>query len=133
MEARGQDPVTYAALKGLSHYPCLRKIDALVNRGPRTVDNDGETPIHPAAKVWAAQSGIVLTAYTDRPGIQFYTGNYIPNGLQGKEGAVYNRRQALCLETQAFPDAPHHASFPSTVLKAGKEWVSRTLYRFGVE
>jgi aldose 1-epimerase len=97
------------------------------------VDSDGENPFRPAAMVWAPESGIVLTAYTDRPGVQFYTGNYIPDGLRGKEGAVYNRRQGLCLETQAFPDAPNHRSFPSTVLKAGREWVSRTLYRFSIE
>ena len=97
------------------------------------VDSDGENPFRPAAQVWAAGSGITLTAYTDRPGVQFYTGNYIPDGLRGKGGAIYNRRQGLCLETQAFPDAPNHPSFPSTVLKAGKEWVSRTLYRFGVD
>ena len=97
------------------------------------IDSDGENPFRPAAKVWAAESGIVLTAYTDRPGLQFYTGNYIPDGLPGKAGAVYKRRQGLCLETQAYPDAPNHRSFPSTVLPAGREWVSRTLYRFGVE
>ena len=97
------------------------------------LDSDGENPFRPAAQVWAAGSGIVMTAYTDRPGLQFYTGNYIPDGLPGKDGALYKRRQGLCLETQAFPDAPNHRSFPSTVLKAGKEWVSRTLYRFSIE
>ena len=95
------------------------------------IDDDGENLFRAAAKVWAAKSGVVMTVYTDRPGVQFYTGNYIPEGLKGKEGAVYHRRQGLCLETQAFPDAPNHRSFPSTVLRAGKEWVSRTLYRFG--
>ncbi len=93
----------------------------------------GEEAFRPAAQVWAAESGIRMTVYTDRPGIQFYTGNYIPEGLPGKEGAVYHPRQGLCLETQGFPDAPNHPGFPSTVLKAGKEWTSRTLYRFGVE
>ena len=96
------------------------------------VDSDGENPFRPAAQVWAAESGIRMTVYTDRPGVQFYTGNYIPDGLPGKEGAVYKRRQGLCLETQAFPDALNHPSFPSTALRAGKEWVSRTLYRFGL-
>ena len=97
------------------------------------VDRDGENRFPIAARVWAAKSGISLQVRTDRPGVQFYTGNYIPDGLRGKAGAVYDRRQGLCLETQAFPDAPNHRSFPSTVLKAGREWVSRTLYRFGVE
>ena len=92
-----------------------------------------DEPMRMAAQVWAAGSGITMQVWTDRPGIQFYTGNYIPDGLRGKDGAVYRRRQGLCLETQAFPDAQNHGSFPSTVLKAGKEWQSRTLFRFGIE
>ena len=92
-----------------------------------------EEAFRPAAEVWAARSGIKLTVRTDRPGVQFYTGNYIPAGLAGKDGAVYGRRQALCLETQGFPDAPNHQSFPSVTLRAGQEWTSRTLYQFTVE
>ena len=95
------------------------------------VIDPGEAPFRAAAKLWAAKSGVVMTVYTDRPGIQFYSGNYIPAGLRGKDGAVYQKRQGLCLETQAFPDAPNHSSFPSTVLRAGKEWMSRTMYQFG--
>ena len=95
------------------------------------VIDPGEAPFRAAAKLWAAKSGVVMTVYTDRPGIQFYSGNYIPAGLRGKDGAVYQKRQGLCLETQAFPDAPNHSSFPSTVLRAGKEWLSRTMYQFG--
>lgn len=93
----------------------------------------GEEGFRPAAEVWGARSGVKLTVYTDRPGLQFYTGNYIPAGLRGKDGAVYGRRQGLCLETQGFPDAPHHKSFPPITLRAGREWQSRTLFRFGVE
>lgn len=92
-----------------------------------------ETSLRPAAQVWAARSGLSLTVYTDRPGVQFYTGNYIPAGLRGKDGAVYGPRQGLCLETQGFPDAPNHSSFPPIALRAGREWVSRTLFRFAVE
>ena len=97
------------------------------------VDRDGENRFPIAAWVWAAKSGISLQVRTDRPGVQFYTGNYIPDGLRGKGGAVYGPRQGLCLETQAFPDALNHPSFPSTVLRAGNEWVSRTLYRFDTD
>ena len=93
----------------------------------------GEEALRPAAKLWAPHSGITLELWTDRPALQFYTGNYIPEGLAGKDGAVYRRRQGLCLETQAFPDALNHSSFPSTVLKAGKEWQSRSVFRFGIE
>ena len=93
----------------------------------------GVEPFRAAAKVWGAKLGIVMTVYTDRPGVQFYTGNFLPEGLRGKDGAVYHRRQGLCLETQAFPDAPNHSSFPPTVLRAEKEWQSRTVYQFSLE
>ncbi len=94
------------------------------------VNADEGMGFRPAALVKAPGSGISMTVMTDRPGVQFYTGNYIPEGLKGKEGAVYHRRQGLCLETQAFPDAPHHASFPSILLRAGREWHSRTAFVF---
>lgn len=93
--------------------------------------NDEGMGFRPAALVRGAKRGIRMAVYTDRPCVQFYTGNYIPNGLKGKDGAFYHRRQGLCLETQAFPDAPNHTSFPSILLPAGKAWQSRTEYRFG--
>ena len=92
-----------------------------------------DEPFRRVAQVWAARSGIRMEVWTDRPGIQFYSGNYIPAGLKGKDGAVYGPRSGLCLETQAWPDAPNHPDFPATLLRAGKEWQSRTLYRFSVE
>lgn len=85
----------------------------------------------PAALVRGGKRGIRMSVYTDRPCVQFYTGNYIPDGLTGKGGAIYHRRQGLCLETQGFPDAPNHVSFPPVTLHAGKAWQSRTEYRFG--
>lgn len=96
------------------------------------IDADAES-FRAAAELWGARSGIKLTVYTDRPGVQFYTGNYIPTGLRGKGGAVYGPRQGLCLETQGFPDAPNHESFPPITLRAGREWISRTLFKFSVQ
>ncbi|MBR7009675.1 MAG: galactose mutarotase [Oscillospiraceae bacterium] len=96
------------------------------------IDADAEG-FRAAAEVWGARSGIKLAVYTDRPGVQFYTGNYIPAGLRGKDGAVYGPRQGLCLETQGFPDAPNHESFPPIALRAGREWISRTLFKFSVQ
>lgn len=93
--------------------------------------NDEGMGFRPAALVRSADSGIRMSVYTDRPCIQLYTGNYIPEGLAGKDGAVYHRRQGLALETQGFPDAPNHPSFPPITLRAGKVWQSRTEYRFG--
>ncbi len=96
------------------------------------IDADVEA-FRPAAELWGARSGIKMTVWTDRPGVQLYTGNYIPAGLAGKEGAVYGPRAGLCLETQGFPDAPNHRSFPPVTLRAGREWTSRTLFQFTVE
>lgn len=92
--------------------------------------NDEGMGFRPAATVKGAKRGLTMTVYTDRPCVQFYTGNFIPGGLPGKDGAVYGRRQGLCLETQAFPDAPNHPSFPPITLRAGKAWQSRTAFRF---
>ena len=95
------------------------------------IDPDEEgMGFRPAAQVKGAKRGVTMTVYTDRPCVQLYTGNYIPNGLPGKGGAVYNRRQGLCLETQGFPDAPHHPGFAPVILRAGEIWHSRTEYRF---
>ena len=92
-----------------------------------------EEPFRLAARVWGARSGVSMELWTDRPGVQFYSGNYIPQGLPGKDGTLYGPRSGLCLETQAWPDAPNHPDFPATLLRAGKEWQSRTLYRFRAE
>jgi aldose 1-epimerase len=66
---------------------------------------------------------------TTEPGLQFYTGNFL-DGIRGKQGKVYNRRYAFCLETQHFPDSPNHPDFPSTVLKPGQHYQSTTVYKF---
>lgn len=82
-----------------------------------------------AARLWAPQSGRMLEVYTDQPGIQFYAGNMLDN-IKGKQDAVYNQHDALCLETQHFPDSPNHPEFPTVVLKPGEKFVSHTVYRF---
>lgn len=92
--------------------------------------NDAGMGFRPAALVRGEKTGIRMSVYTDRPCVQLYTGNYIPEGLAGKGGAVYRRRQGLCLETQGFPDAPNQICFPPITLPAGKAWQSRTEYRF---
>lgn len=81
------------------------------------------------ARAIEPQSGRVLEVLTTEPGLQFYTGNSL-NGIQGKEGAVYNANSGFCLETQHFPDAPNHAGFPTTILRPGDHFTSTTVYRF---
>ena len=83
-----------------------------------------------AAEVHEATSGRVLEVWTDQPGIQFYTGNFLDGKLKGKEGKVYNQRAALCLETQHFPDSPNQPKFPSVVLKPGKTYRTTTIWKF---
>jgi len=82
-----------------------------------------------AAEAYDPHSGRVLEVLTTEPGIQLYTGNFL-DGIHGKDGKVYNRRYAFCLETQHFPDSPNHPNFPSAVLKAGQRFQSTTVYRF---
>jgi len=78
-------------------------------------------------------SGITLEVYTDEPGIQMYTGNFLDGTVTGKKGIVYNLRSAVCLETQKFPDTPNKPQWPSAVLEPGKEYTSHTIYKFSVE
>ena len=86
-----------------------------------------------AARVEEPHSGRVMEVYTDQPGVQFYTGNFLNGKIHGKGGKAYEYRSALCLETQHFPDSPNHPNFPTSELKAGKEFHSSTIYRFSVE
>src|SRR5436309_5887844 len=83
-----------------------------------------------AARVYEPTSGRVMEVYTTEPGVQFYSGNFLDGTITGKQGHVYKRRYALCLETQHFPDSPNHPEFPSTILRPGQTLHSRTMYKF---
>ncbi len=74
-------------------------------------------------------SGITMEVYTDLPGVQVYAGNGL-NGVTGKSGTLYCKRQGICFETQHYPDAINHAHFPSPILKAGEKYQTRTTYKF---
>ena len=74
-------------------------------------------------------SGITMEVYTDLPGVQIYSGNYLGEE-KGKDGIVYHQRQGICFETQHYPDAINHDNFPSPVVKAGEEYRTRTVYKF---
>lgn len=84
-----------------------------------------------AARAYSPSSGITLEVYTTEPGLQLYTAN--SQNLTGKGGKTYGDYSAFCLETQHFPDSPNHDNFPSTVLRPGELFYSRTMYKFGVE
>ena len=78
-------------------------------------------------------SGRVIDVSTTEPGVQFYSGNFLDGSVTGKSGHVYRRRYGLCLETQHFPDSPNHPSFPSTILRPGGEYHSKTVLAFSTE
>ncbi|MCR5431622.1 MAG: galactose mutarotase [Lachnospiraceae bacterium] len=84
-----------------------------------------------AAILMDERSGRSMTVYTDLPGVQFYAGNCIKT-QKGKGGVTYKKRNAVCLETQFYPDAVNHPEFPQPILRAGEEFKSTTVYKFGV-
>jgi aldose 1-epimerase len=86
-----------------------------------------------AACVREPTTGRTLEILTTEPAIQFYSGNFLDGTLTGKEGVAYQYRTGFCLETQHYPDSPNKAEFPSTILRAGEEYSTRTVFRFGVE
>ncbi len=85
-----------------------------------------------AARVVEPTTGRTLEVRTTEPGVQFYTGNFLDGTVHGKGGKAYVRRGAFCLETQHFPDSPNKPSFPSTILRPGQQYRSRTVFTFGV-
>ena len=85
-----------------------------------------------AAKVISPISGITLEVYTNEPGIQAYTGNFLNGTVKGKKGIVYKQHTGLCLETQHYPDSPNKPQWPSVILEPGKVYKSTCIYKFGV-
>lgn len=83
-----------------------------------------------AARVTERGSGRVMEIETTEPGLQFYSGNFLDGTLTGKGGVAYEHRTGFAMETQHFPDSPNQPSFPSTILRPGEEYESRTIYRF---
>ena len=86
-----------------------------------------------AARVYEPASGRVMEIYTTEPGLQFYSGNFLDGTLHGKGGVVYRRRYGFAMETQHYPDSPNKPTFPSTTLRPGESYHSRTIYKFGVQ
>lgn len=85
-----------------------------------------------AATVYSPVTGIQLDVYTVEPGLQVYTGNFLDGSVTGKNGAVYAKRNAICLETQKYPDSPNKPDWPSSYLKPGEKYSSRCIYKFSV-
>ena len=86
-----------------------------------------------AADVYEPTSGRTLQVRTTEPGVQFYTGNFLDGTITGKDGRVYRERYGFCLETQHFPDSPNQPRFPSTILRPGQTYRTRTVFTTGVK
>lgn len=86
-----------------------------------------------AVELFNPANGINLTVYTNEPGIQIYTGNFLDGTATGKGGTVYNQRAAVCLETQKYPDTPNKPEWPSATLRPGETYHSHCAYHFSVK
>ena len=95
--------------------------------------NDYSAGFRFAASAYEPNSGRFLEIFTDQPGIQFYSGNFLDGTLQSKTGGKYNYRSGFCLETQHFPDSPNQKDFPKVVLSPGEKYISKTAFKFSVK
>ena len=86
-----------------------------------------------AASLYCPETGIALFVYTDEPGIQVYSGNFLDGTVTGKKGVVYQQRHGICLETQHYPDSPNKPDWPSVVLRPGETYHSHTIFAFSVK
>ena len=94
--------------------------------------NEYSGRLRPAARVMEPHSGRTLQVATTEPGMQFYTANSLDGKLIGKSGRAYGRHSGFCLETQHFPDTPNQPDFPTTLLRPGEVYRSRTVFTFGI-
>jgi len=86
-----------------------------------------------AASAYEPTSGRLLEVYTDQPGIQFYSGNFLDGTLPMRNGGTYAHRTGFCLETQHYPDSPNQKDFPTTVLNPGENYKTKTTFKFSVK
>jgi len=96
-------------------------------------DGKGPDSWSESCEVYDPHSGRFLRFFSDQPGLQFYTGNLFNGTLIGKGGVRYKEHCAFCLEAQHHSDSPHHANFPSTILKPGETFSATMEYRFGTK
>ena len=97
------------------------------------LDRKTTSGIESAATVYEPSSGRFLEVLTDQPGLQFYSGNFFDGKSTGKYGRPLRYRESLALETQKFPDSPHHPEFPSTRLNPGEMYTHVCIYRFSAK
>ena len=86
-----------------------------------------------ALSVYSPVTGILLEEYTDQPGVQVYTGNFLTGRVAGKHGIMYPKRASVCIETQLFPDTPNRPEWPTATLRPGETYTHRCIYKFSVK
>lgn len=94
------------------------------------LDRETESEIEFVASVYEPVSGRYMEVWTDQPALQFYGGNFFDGSTSGKYGKPLNYRESIALETQKYPDTPHHAHFPSTLLNPGETYTHTCIYKF---
>ncbi len=92
-----------------------------------------DTSLARAAWLLDPASGRIMETWTTEPGVQVYTGNSLDGSLTGHSGRLYRQTDAICFETQHFPNSPNEPSFPTVVLRPGEELRSTTVYAFSAE
>ena len=95
-------------------------------------DGYNKASIREIAEAWSEKTGIQMNVLTDCPCVHFYAANFVDQE-HGKNGHVYNKREAFCLETQVEPNAVNVENFHSPILEAGERYYSETIYRFSVK
>ncbi len=130
--------------RGIDHNWCLNtyaepmvlhsdSADFLKSKGGATTGIEGRGDDKTlAASLSCPATGIRLEVYTDEPGIQVYTGNFLDGSVTGKYGKAYQRNAAVCLETQHYPDTPNKPQWPSVLLRPGETYRSHCRYKFSV-
>lgn len=83
-----------------------------------------------AAEVYEPTTGRVLEIFTDQPGIQFYSGNFLDGSVKGKGDVVYQKHYGFCLETQHYPDSPNRPEFPAVILRPGQTYHHVMVHKF---
>lgn len=95
--------------------------------------NNYDGAVHKVASLYDSTSGRFMELFTNEPGLQFYSGNFLDGSINGKNGVVYNYRRGLCLEAQHFPDSPNKENFYPVVLSPGEVYEQTTIYKFSVK
>ncbi|MCR4773686.1 MAG: galactose mutarotase [Prevotella sp.] len=85
------------------------------------------------ASLYSPESGIYMEMFTNEPGVQVYTGNFLGTGVKGKHGIAYPKQASVCLESQKYPDSPNKKDWPSPYLKPGEKYFSHVAYRFSIK